>query len=216
MFFESKCEAIHQSISKIEKQICLWIFVKAIQIDLKIAIYDVFNSFILIAKQIINNLLSLKSNRLQICALKRLLSILRIAMTISLDRNMRCFEHWWFLIYWVRNNSTIIFDIAKQLCFRTLCLLKWKINYLINCKIAMCDVSHLNSFWFFMLNNRQKLRHFEKQIISKLFRKVLICWRWLILKVAHAMFFDMHLTWLCYIIVLKKIKKLIFQKKRQL
>ena len=97
---------------------------KTMNIDLRIAIYDVFNSFILIAKQIINSLLNLKSNRFRICALKRLLFILRIAMTIFLDRNMRCFEHWWYLIYWVRNNSTIIFDITKQLCFRTFRLLR--------------------------------------------------------------------------------------------
>ena len=138
MFFESKCEAIHQSIqwfwktinfkqliiSWIEKQICLWVFVKTINIDLKVAIYDVFNNFILIARQIVNNLLNLKNNRFQICVLKKLLFILKIAMTIFFDRNMRCFEHWWYLIYWVRNNLAIIFDIAKQLCFRILCLLK--------------------------------------------------------------------------------------------
>ena len=171
---------------------------------MKVAIYDVFNSSILIAKQIIMSLLNLKNNRFQICALKRLLFILRIAMTISLDRNMRCFEHWWYLIYWVWNNSAIIFDIAKQLCFRTLCLLKWKINHLINYKIAMCDVSHLNFILISHVKQLSKTSTFWKTNDFELFRKVLICWRWLVLKIAHAMFFDMHLAWLCYTIAESK------------
>ena len=122
--FEKQWISNSWSFHKLKNKYVYEFLSKTMNIDLRIAIYDVFNNFILIAKQIINNLLSLKNNRLQICVLKKLLFILKIAMTIFFDRNMRCFEHWWYLIYWVRNNLAIIFDIAKQLCFRILCLLK--------------------------------------------------------------------------------------------
>ena len=80
--FKKQCVSSKWSFHELKDKYVYEFSSKTINIDLRIAIYDVFNNSILIAKQITHNLLSLKNNRLQICALKKLLSILRIATTI--------------------------------------------------------------------------------------------------------------------------------------